>query len=183
MVEISWYFQYFQRFQFVAYIFHDLSLTESGRNRFRISNMSSDVWRFDSTSSLSSLLEIWLRYHWISTKFIAFFYFNTFSMIYRWQNQVGTDSELVTCPVMCGALILPPHCHHYLRYGWDIIGFPQTFDVIYVRISSFSWNRLNTIAGVVSLHSASNFFYINVSRIVFWFFIRSHDPNLKGRMT
>ena len=69
MVEISLYFQYSQRFFFLKYIFYDLSLTESGRNIFRIIKMSSDVWRFDSTSSLSSLLEIWLRYHLISTNF------------------------------------------------------------------------------------------------------------------
>ena len=46
---------------------------------------------------------------------------------------------------------------------------------------NFVW--LNTIAGVVSLHSASHFIYMNVSRIVFWFFIGSHDPNLREPMT
>ena len=56
--------------------------------------------------------------------FSAFVDLCIFSMIYRWHNKLGTNSELVKCPVMCGALILPPHCHHYLRYGWDIIGFP-----------------------------------------------------------
>ena len=62
-------FPTFSAFSNFEYIFHDLSLTDSGRNIFRIIKMSSDVWRFDSTSSLSSLLEIWLRYHWISTNF------------------------------------------------------------------------------------------------------------------
>ena len=39
-----------------------------------------------------------------------------------------------------------------------------------VRILNSSWNRLNAIAGLISLHSASNLMDIKVSKIWFWLF-------------
>ena len=100
------------------------------------------------------------------------FVLGTLSMTYCWHNHSAGTPWAPERPVMCGALFFSSHCHHYFRYGGDIIVSPPCHfgRDLEIRIKMFEWHpRSVRIAFSVRFHG-----YTRLQNLIRIFFTK-HD--------